>query len=93
MKTRIDNKAKARWAKLFKLGYYIRPQKYNNCTVYVICKDLNPVNCRASRTIHGEVNKATAQMLRNIFGFVIRKEVLYFGNAEPVQSLMIRQQA
>ena len=55
-----------------------------------MCKDLNPFNCKAHRTTHGEVNKTTANYLKKLFGFAIKNGCDYFGDAETISNWNIR---
>lgn len=85
-----NNKARAKFLKLFNYGYYLRPCKYDNTTIFEICKDLNPVSCSAYRTTHGEVNKTTAVYLKKLFGFVVKNSCEYFGTSETISNWNIR---
>ena len=87
---KITNKQKKVYIDLFKDGYYFRTCKYDNTTLYVLCKDLNPVNCVGSRRVYAEFNGVTARYLSKMFGFIIRHEQLYFGKGDPVANWMRR---
>ena len=91
MKNLFSNKVKAMYNNLLKSGYYFQPQKFENCTIVLLCKDLNPENCTSRKTVFCEVNLFTAKLLSDIFGFKIRKEKLYFGKAEPIENYLKRQ--
>ena len=90
MKKDFSNKVKAQYIKLLKNGYYLRPCKYRNTTIYEITKDLNPVNCLAYRTTYGEVNKVTASYLKKVFGFVVKNGCEYFNKAESIPNYVLR---
>lgn len=87
----INNKVNQKFIDLFNEGYYLRPQKFSNCIVVQLTKDLNPINCSAHRKTAMEVNINTAKKLAKIWGFKIKNEVSYFGKSEPVQKGMKRE--
>lgn len=90
--TMIDNKVKAMYINLLKDGYYLRPQKFDNCTIVQLTKDLHPTGeATASRKIFCEVNITTAKNLSEYFGFKISKCESYFGKAEPIETGLKRQ--
>jgi hypothetical protein len=89
-KQRIDNKVKRFYNSLLKDGYYLRPEKYENCTLVQLTKDLPPVNCSAARKTVYEFNLTTAKQLSEMFGFKFKNETSYFGKAEPVKTGMKR---
>ena len=86
-----SNKTKRKYEKLVKEGYYIKPCKYNNTTIYSICKDLNPVKCLRHRTTFGSVNIVTANMLINLFSFKMKSQEEYFGTTTPIANYLIIQ--
>ena len=87
----INNRVKQRYFNLYKTGYYLKPCIFDNCTVYNLCKDLNPAsNCNAQRRLYAEMNYFTALMLKEYFGFIIKSETKYFGKGNPVESYSIR---
>lgn len=89
---KIDNKVRSKYNGLLKSGYYLRPQKFDNCTIVQLTKDLHPTGeASAHRTIFCEVNITTAKQLSVLFGFKISKATSYFGKAEPVETGMKRQ--
>jgi len=58
--TKIDTKVKAMYNNLLKDGYYLRPQKFDNCTVVQLTKDLHPTGeAKAQRVIFCELNGTT----------------------------------
>lgn len=89
---RIDNQVKQYFINLRNEGFYFQPQKFDNCIVVQLTKDLNPVGkeCTAERKVIFEMNLTTAKQAAKIFGFKIRKEQEYFGKADPVASGMKR---
>lgn len=84
---RVDNKVKQKYINLVKDGFYIRPCKYENTTIYEITKD-SGINLRS---VYGEVNKNTAKTLSLLFGFIHKNETEYYGKATPVSNYHIRK--
>lgn len=85
---RFTNAAIKQYTGLVKDGYYLRPEKFNNTTIYAICKNLNSKG--TERRLFGEVNREMAEILREEFGFNISDPVEYFGKADPVDKFCIR---
>lgn len=77
---RISNKTLQWYINLFKEGYYLQPEKYSNCTIVTMTKDMGP----GRRKTVFEINLQTAKQISKMFGFVIRKEKSYFGKAEAI---------
>lgn len=79
------DKAKIHYNKIKEDGFYLRPCKYDNFTVYDIVKDIDS----RTRTTKGVINHYTAKVLMNNFGFHKGEQVRYFGNHQRIKNMEI----
>lgn len=85
--THYCTKAYLNYRRLKREGYYIRPEKFDNTTVYVICKDDKDPR---QRTVFAESGEQVAKILAADFDFKIVDPVPYFGKETPVENGQIR---